>query len=82
MAQKELKLSLKWLPPFLGSGPGKGRSPVEWGETPSIRPYIRPPEPLWQALRQALKPYWQFLRTLLVGLRPLHPALRPLLLAL
>ena len=25
---------------FLGSGPDRGRSPVEWGD---FRPYVRPP---------------------------------------
>ena len=24
-------------PVFLGSGPGRGRSPVEWGDFPSVR---------------------------------------------
>ena len=32
---------------FLGSGPDRRKSPVEWGEIlyvrPSIRPYVRPP---------------------------------------
>ena len=28
---------------FLGSGPGRGRSPVEWGENPSVRSFVRPP---------------------------------------
>ena len=28
-------------PLFLGSGPGRGRSPVEWGDFPSVRPYVR-----------------------------------------
>ena len=32
---------------FLGSGPDRGRSPVEWGEIPSVHTdvhlYIRPP---------------------------------------
>ena len=29
-----------------GSGPDRGRGPVEWGEIPSIRPFVRlsPPE--------------------------------------
>ena len=27
---------------FLGSGPDRGRSPVEWGEIPSVRPSVRP----------------------------------------
>ena len=26
---------------FLGSGPDRGRSPVEWGEIPYVRPYVR-----------------------------------------
>ena len=25
-----------------GSGPDKGRSPVEWGDFPSVRPSVRP----------------------------------------
>ena len=28
--------------PLLGSGPGRGRSPVEWGDFPSVRPSVRP----------------------------------------
>ena len=27
---------------FLGSGPGRGRSPVEWGEIPSVRSSVPP----------------------------------------
>ena len=27
---------------FLGSGPDRGRSPVEWGDFPSVRPFVRP----------------------------------------
>ena len=27
----------------LGSGLGRGRSPVEWGDFPSVRPYVCPP---------------------------------------
>ena len=27
----------------MGSGPGRGRSPVEWGDFPSVRPSVRPP---------------------------------------
>ena len=35
---------------FLGSGPDRGRSPVEWGEIPSVRPSVRtsPPRGLSQ----------------------------------
>ena len=39
---------------FLGSGPGRGRSPVEWGDFPSVRTYVRPyvrPSPLEPAHR-------------------------------
>ena len=25
-----------------GSGPGRGQSPVEWGDFPSVRPFVRP----------------------------------------
>ena len=32
-----------------GSGPDRGRSPVEWGEIPSVRPSVRPPRGLSQA---------------------------------
>merc|ERR1712002_354681 len=28
-------------PSFLGSGPDRGRSPVEWGDFPSVRSYVR-----------------------------------------
>ena len=35
---------------FLGSGPDRGQSPVEWGEIPYVRPYVRT-SPLWLALR-------------------------------
>ena len=31
-----------------GSGPDRGRSPVEWGDFPSVRPSVRPSvPPLW-----------------------------------
>ena len=26
-----------------GSGPDRGRSPVEWGEIPSVHPFVHPP---------------------------------------
>ena len=36
---------------FLGSGPGRGRSPVEWGDFPSfrlfVRLFVRPSPPAW-----------------------------------
>ena len=35
---------------FLGSGSDRGRSPVEWGDLPFLRPSIHPPSgPLSQA---------------------------------
>ena len=44
---------------FLGSGPNRGQSPVEWGDfpsvclfvCPSIRPFVRPSPPLGQPAR-------------------------------
>ena len=51
---------------FLGSGPDRGQSPVEWGDFPSVspfvRPFVRPSPPLW-----AIQP----------GLRPSQPSLKP-----
>ena len=44
----------------MGSGPDRGRSPVEWGDFPYVRPSIRPsvrlswlagPQPGWLGLR-------------------------------
>ena len=54
-----------------GSGPDRGRSPVEWGDFPSVRPYLCPsirlfPPSSWLALR----PGW-------MGLRPAWLALGP-----
>ena len=37
--------------PFLGSGPDRGRSPVEWGDFPSVCPSVL--APLWLARPQA-----------------------------
>ena len=50
---RRLSLGLKFTSPnvsfqpcyFLGSGPDRGRSPVEWGEIPSVRPSVRPSVP-------------------------------------
>ena len=43
----ECRSSLCTICRFLGSGPDRGRSPVEWGDFPyvcsSVRPFIRPP---------------------------------------
>ena len=68
---------------FLGSGPGRGRSPVEWGDFPSVRPYVRtyirtsirpsPLKPGWEALRpgwEALRPGWEAPRPSWEVLRP------------
>ena len=46
-----LTFSLLFFPyfPFLGSGPDRGQSPVEWGDFPSVRTSVRPsvrPPPL------------------------------------
>ena len=38
---------------FFGSGPDRGRSPVEWGDFPSVRTSI--PPPLW-AIQLGLRP--------------------------
>ena len=77
---------------FLGSGPNRGQSPVEWGEIPSVRtsvrPYVRTSPPGLLAGSQALLVPSQnplagpqiplaCLQTLLV-LRPLWQAFGPL----
>ena len=46
---------------FLGSGPGRRRSPVEWGKIPSICSFVRTPMILralkaWRALWEAGEP--------------------------
>ena len=38
-----LKYSVIYMNVKQGSGPDRGRSPAEWGEIPSVHPYIRPP---------------------------------------
>ena len=54
-----------------GSGPDRGQSPVEWGDFPSIRSYVRPSicSPLW-AIHPGLRPSQP-------GLRPSQPSLKP-----
>ena len=67
--------------PFLGSGPDKGRSPVDWGEIPFIHLSVRtsiPPVGLLRPLWQALRPLWQALRALWQALRPLGQAPKPI----
>ena len=44
---------------FLGSGPDRGRSPVEWGDFPSARSFVRP-----SLLQLALRPLQLALRPL------------------
>ena len=34
--------ALRHVLPFLGIGPNRGRSPVEWGDFPSVRTFVRP----------------------------------------
>ena len=68
--------------PFLGSGPDRVQSPVEWGEIlfvhPSVRPSVHPSVPPLAGLR----PCWLAPRPLPLALRPCRLALRPLQLAL
>ena len=54
-----------------GSGPDRGRSPVEWGDFLSIRSFVRPSirSPPW-AIQPGLRPGWLGLRTGWLGLRP------------
>ena len=60
-----------------GSGPDRGRSPVEWGDFPSVRTFVclfvHPP--LW-AIQPGLRPSQPGLRPSQPGLRPRQPALR------
>ena len=42
--------------PFLGSGPDRGRSPVEWGDFPSVRSFVRPFPPLGHPARPEAQP--------------------------
>ena len=41
---------------FLGSGPDRGQSPVEWGDFPSVRLSVRSSPPLGQPTRPEAKP--------------------------
>ena len=59
---------------FLGSGLNRGQSPVEWGDFPSVCPFVRPP--LW-ASQPGLRPSQPGLRPSQPGLRPSQPGLRP-----
>ena len=72
---------------FLGSGPDRGRSPVEWGDFvrtsvhPSVRlsihTYVRPSVPPLWAIQPGLRPSQPGLRPSQPGLRPSPPVLRP-----
>ena len=48
-----------------GSGPDRGRSPVEWGDFPFVRPSVRPSVPPLEGPRASQ-----------AGLRPIQPGLR------
>ena len=39
-----------------GSGPDRGRSPVEWGDFPSVRTFVRPSPPLGHPARPEAQP--------------------------
>jgi len=62
----------------LGSGPDRGRSPVEWGDFPFVRSYVRTyvRPPLW-AIQPGLRPSQPGLRPSQPGLRPSQPASQP-----
>ena len=57
-----------------GSGPDRGQSPVEWGDFPSVRSFVRPP--LW-ASQPGLRQSQPGLRPSQPGLRPSQPASQP-----
>ena len=64
---------------FLGSGPDRGRSPVEWGDFLFVRPFVRPfhcPSPLL-TIQPGLRPSQPGLRPSQPGLNPSQPGLRP-----
>ena len=51
---------------FLGSGPGRGRSPVEWRDFPSVHPFVRPAinQRGLTACQRGLKNSWRGLRAI------------------
>ena len=65
---------------FLGSGPNRGRSPVEWGEILSVHLSVYPFVCL--SVRTSVHPPWLALSPCRLALRPCWLALRPLQLAL
>ena len=66
--------------PFLGSGPDRGRSPVKWGDFPSVHPSIRTSmlSPLEgpRASQAGLRPSQAGLRASQAGLRARQAGLR------
>ena len=52
-----------------GSGPDRGRSPVEWGDFPSVRLSIRPPLGGPRASQAGLRPSQAGLRASQAGFR-------------
>ena len=55
---------------FLGSGPDRGRSPVEWGDFPYVRPYVRTSVPPLWAIQPGLRLSQSGLRLRQLGLSP------------
>ena len=56
---------------FLGSGPNRGQSPVEWGDFPFVCPSVCP-----SPIQPGLRPSPPGLRPCQPGLRPGQPSLR------
>ena len=54
---------------FLGSGPDRGQSPVEWVDFLSVRTYFRPPLEGSRASQAGLRPSQSGLRASQAGLR-------------
>ena len=62
--------------PFLGSGPDRGRGPVEWGDFPSFLPSVR--RSVGPSVRQSVSPSVR--QSLSPSVRPsVGPSVRPLL---
>ena len=68
---------------FLGSGPNRGQSPVEWEDFPYVRPSVRPSicPSVHPSVRMSIRPsLWAIqpgLKPSQLGLRPSQPGLRP-----
>ena len=86
MLRETEKPTLKVFPPsicpsvypcFLGSGPDRGQSPVEWGDFPSVRPSIRPSiRPYIRTSVRTYVPPLEGPRASQAGLRPSQSGLR------